>query len=180
MATNTFNEILADEIEFMKSALKKTAEELTFQIQAAYESAIDKFYADYSPHTYGRTQSTYFGSSGAKYFKKNIYPVGDMSYMGGIVVDSFFIGQPYKANATWVFNRTFEQGIHGYTPGEAKAWSSRWKEKQGPHLSADNRLVFPPTKRAMKPSPMVLLNKDFRKIASHKNIDSLFNSFYNS
>ena len=50
--------IEADIRNTINKALQKTAEELTFQIESAYESAIDRFYAHYQPRQYGRTHLT--------------------------------------------------------------------------------------------------------------------------
>ena len=148
-------------------ALRATAEEITYQIENAYENAIDKFYQDYTPRWYGRTHSTYLASSGYNYFGKNVKQVGKNSFIAGIEVDSGLMGSPYKADTSWVFSRTFERGIHGYTNKEAREWSDK-----------ERHLYFSPTGKMMRPTPEVLMNKDFRHITRAANIEDLFAKFF--
>ena len=115
---------------FTENGLKKLfydsaqelAEEVLWEIENAYENAIDMFYADYDPLWYYRTYSSYYGSSGSQdLFSSENYNFANDIYNVGINVDSSYIpGEPYKAHRRkngadkdWVFRRTFLQGIHG-------------------------------------------------------------------
>ena len=104
--------IIRDIKKRLKKAAELTAEEITFQIQSAYESVIQQFYEDYLPMFYERTYSTYMASNR---WDNPFYVHNDGDYLiGGIKVSSNFIpGNPYKAQKGWVFHRTFDLGIHG-------------------------------------------------------------------
>lgn len=113
----------------LDAAIQVVGEEIGRDIQIAYDRAIESFYNDYSPVWYDRTYSTYLASSyvggGKPYYKKT----GNMSCEAGITVDSSFMGEPYnvgnhgwakngKATASFIFDRTFNKGIHGFTSGD--------------------------------------------------------------
>ena len=119
-------EVMKKDIEKRFSeALEEMAEELTFQIEASYESVIQSFYEDYTPRVYERTYSTYEASD--RYDDPFGFTPTSDGYESGIHVGPENIpGQPYHATKEWVFPRTFEEGIHGYFKWEM--------EKQfGPH-----------------------------------------------
>lgn len=106
-----------------KQSSKEFAEELLFTIQSIYETAIDRFYNDYNPLYYNRTFSTYEASSGANdLFSSRNYRFSEQmnSFLVGIEVSPLFINRkPYRADTGWVFDRTFNQGIHGIRAGKA-------------------------------------------------------------
>ncbi len=104
-------------LRMIKKKLKKAAEltmrEISFQIEAAYESVIEDFYNNYLPKWYDRTYSTFLASNrwDDPFY---VHQDGD-TIIGGIKVSSNFIsGNPYRAQKGWVFHRTFDLGIHGF------------------------------------------------------------------
>lgn len=145
---------------------KEVKEEIATRIEIQYESVIQAFYDDYEPHSYERTFNTFYASSGYRnlYSEKNIHQVandGDSQIFEiGIHVSSDNIdGNPYRQNKDLIFERTFEQGIHGITEGD--------------NISSDiNVKVFP---NPMKPSPKTLMDEwfdEFRK--DKKTMDNIF------
>lgn len=138
-------------------------EDIIFEIESHYESAISDFYNDYTPYSYNRTCYTYYGSDAYDSFYKNIKQVKG-GYKVGIHVSADNIpGNPYNAkNKEWVFNRTFTQGIHGYTKEELQEWETKAHEK-GKGFSW--RFIAG-QQEPMKPSPKKIMDdwfKDFRK-----------------
>jgi len=115
-------------------SVQELAEEMYRQIEGLYESAIDMFYADYDPLWYRRTYATYEASSGAGFdYTGNVINMGN-HWSAGIQIDpSFISGEPYKrangkgADKSWVFNRTFNKGIHGISTGKKSFGQSRAK-----------------------------------------------------
>ncbi len=91
------------------------------------------WYAEYDPVEYERTESSYLGSNafmtagwGNMLFGEQ-YVSGktDDGYIAGIEVSpQYIIGEPYRAREgkDWVFERTFQQGIHGFTFDEVKKY----------------------------------------------------------
>jgi hypothetical protein len=105
-----------------KKRLMAMAKILTREIETAYESAINKFYADYTPSLYDRTYSTYAASD--HYMDKGNVITSGNDLIAGITVASDNIpGEPYykywgkhkgrPMNKNYVFSRTYEKGIHG-------------------------------------------------------------------
>lgn len=183
-----------------KNYLEDFAGEMTFQIQSAYESVIDSFYAEYTPSSYRRTFSTYKASD-----KWNdllgFTPVSD-GYEAGITVDHENIpGKPYRADTHWVFTRTFAEGIHGFT----KAEYSKWKEKRefdikieyslngakgglNAYMQANrNKSILYKTKKAPRryfvksikaKSPKDAMDKQYKHITTKKNMDMISDSIF--
>lgn len=160
-----------DELEkslrkMLNRGVKAFCNQILDEITEAYSSAIDKFYADYSPRYYGRTGGLFKGSDVARGDSSGITPTGN-GYQVGIHVSPNY-GNPYRADTEWVFNRAFSEGIHGFTRNQAIDWNKRNKERGSNFkLSVANAPV------KMKPSPQILMNKDFRKISSSAHLDSL-------
>lgn len=162
--------------------LYNAAVEIEARLREAYVYAIDRFYDDYYPKKYERTYSTYAAADfinspedlwysgghkveagyGASHVRRT-----DKGYDAKIEISSDFIpGNPYRAKAgkEWVFGRTWEKGIHGYTRNDVIGTNktrdryTRWKvnQKDAP--------------RVMKKPPKRLMDSDFKKIAKRKNI----------
>ena len=113
-------EIESDMKEKVKLCLSDAAYEISFEIEKAYESAIDAFYASYTPRLYDRSYSTYEGSDSHSNYKKHIPETKDMKEIGniieataGIKVSSEYVNAPYKDPIDYVFERTYLRGIHG-------------------------------------------------------------------
>ena len=114
----TAKEIEDNIIKKVAESLSDAAYEISFDIESAYESAIDAFYASYTPRVYNRSYSTYEGSDSHSNYKKHIEPkrVGNViETEAGIKVSSEFINAPYKDPVGYVFERTYFSGIHGTT-----------------------------------------------------------------
>ena len=136
-----------------------------------FESSIEGFYNDYTPVRYRRTYSTYLASD--MYNDMNNYtfnPVegGDGAEIG-LHASSSNLGNPYRAHDTeWVFKRTFEKGIHGFTRYEASEWDKqkKWskvlkKKKDGSWIKVSMR----PTKGH---SPVRYRYKDSEKTGGRR------------
>ena len=109
----------------LDEGIKEVARQVASEIAADYDTAINAFYASYSPRRYSRTGASYQGSSGyQKTGDELTVRHGEMNYSAGIKVGAEFInGEPYKtkrangkpyADKKWVFTNTFEKGLHGY------------------------------------------------------------------
>ncbi len=154
----------------IQEGIKKASEKIAFDIQGNYEHFIQMFYDDYEPNSYNRTLNTFFGSDGTSLDKM----INDIKngYIVGIAVSSDNIpGDPYSADKDWVFDRTYYEGIHGFTPTEYKDWSNRDTVSQ-PMANASKI----PTQ--MKPSPSVLMNKWFNNYKK-KDVKNIVNSCIN-
>lgn len=142
------------EVKFGKEfdkALRETAREVTDDIEDAYQETIREFYDDYDPRSYVRTLETRAASD---HFKGRNKPrkLGTDTYIAGIEISADNIeGKPYRADKDWVFQRTYEEGIHGFTGDHP------WVEKYG----------VDPGK--MEPPPDERMNKKMDKI--EKSID---------
>lgn len=158
-----------------RNALEKTAQRIGREIEKAYETQISRFYNDYSPISYSRTGSTWWASSGYRNFESWSEYLGDLQYQAGITVDPGNIsGTPYRADTAWVFHRTWHYGIHGINRNN-KRFKMR-KRKNGREYEVSwNYRQFPTNTR---PSPEVEFIKMFNKIKQHKNLDSVFSSYW--
>lgn len=179
---NIGNEILSDVDKKLQLAMRRTAMELSMEIEIAWERVIDEFYNHYIPKWYDRTYSTYKASSGySEIMSGTLMPYRckkekDGSYLVGITVSSDNIpDNPYdpdadgKPDKDWVFTRTFEKGYHGYNQHEARDWTTRHKGK-----NSDNR-VWTTQARVMKPTPAARMDAAFRKISNQKHVTDVFN-----
>lgn len=122
------DEIKADIEKKYKKDLEEFAAEMSYQVEAAYESVVQSFYDDYGPNNgepwyYKRTYSTYKFSD--HYDDEFAFtPFGD-EYEYGITANTDNVsGNPYRADKNWVFERTFGQGIHGFFRTELNEWKA--------------------------------------------------------
>lgn len=186
-------------------SVDEMAEEVLRLIEGLYESAIAKFYADYTPLYYNRTEYTAYGSSGFPYdnelFKPQNFQKIEGGWSVGITVDPSYIpGSPYRANKAWVFERTFKRGIHGINA--SMAWGKR-RPKTFQRFYGESFLsgksVFSVIKMKgsrvtsniayrknvkrtaisvmenMVPTPSAIVNSEFRKLTRKKNMKQMFN-----
>lgn len=148
----------------LEKATIQTAKQLTTEIETAFESCVKKFYSSYSPVWYRRTLSTYqasdhYGGKGKGYKKSG------KRVQCGINIDSSRLGNPYRAETDWVFTRTFEKGIHGYTVSEARAWNK----------IGTNHFYTPAGLRKSN-SPRVMMDKEYNRISGKDHVMSLWNA----
>lgn len=192
--------VMKDVKKRYNNLIKRFAEEVSFQIESAYESVISQFYADYGPNNgdpwyYKRTFSTYQASNGADnpYSPINVQHFGD-SYFAGIGISASNIpGNPYKIYKGWVFDRTFYQGIHGITRKDIikrnEAIRQKYKRqralkkmlgKKFKNLQVDISMkgLTRNIPRNMTPPPKKLMDKEFIRITKKKNMDKMFNNIF--
>lgn len=102
--------------------LDACAEKIANDCNDKYMSIIKDFYGGYSPHSYQRTYETFAATNFYKHkkdYKRISRIIGDDKVRILYRIDSKYIeGNPYRAEKSWVFGRTFEEGIHGWTPEE--------------------------------------------------------------
>lgn len=97
-----------------QEAISNAVNDIAFDIENMYQTVIDQFYNDYSPTKYSRTYSGY------EAYIKHIKKIRN-GYECGIIVDGSKIPQGtyssiYNHNpvdSSFVFERTFERGLHG-------------------------------------------------------------------
>ena len=107
----------------VENALGKIAYDIAFDIEAAYESAIDAFYNSYTPRYYDRNYYTYTASDSYDNISSNLNFMKEkrvkkkghktIGFESGIRVSSEFMQGSYKDPTDYVFNRTYHYGIHG-------------------------------------------------------------------
>lgn len=159
-------------------ALEKTAQRIGREIEKAYETQIRRFYSDYTPIVYERTDSTWWASSGFRNYESWSEYLGDLQYQAGITVDPMNIqdkkGHPYRANTIWVFNRTWHLGIHGINKNTRRF---KWKKRKNGTLYqvSWNYRRFPTNTR---PAPEIEFVKAFNKIKQHKHLDEVFSEYW--
>lgn len=161
-----------------KTALEKTAQKIGKEIEKAYESQITRFYNDYTPILYKRTNSTWWASSGYRNYESWSTYLGDLQYQAGINIDPANIqsnrGDPYRADTDWVFNRTWHLGIHGINKNNRRF--KRKKRRNGTEYEVSwNYRRFPTNTR---PSPEKEFKSMFSKIKTHKHIDDIFSKYW--
>lgn len=124
MGKNADSFIDIDEVKrAFDTAISVVASQVGDEIQTAFDSAIVKFYSDYDPTSYDRTETMFQFSSGYRLGpKKPLFEKkGDMKYEAGIIVSPNNVsGNPYKKNhgirvtPKFVFNVSYMKGIHGF------------------------------------------------------------------
>lgn len=189
--------------KILDEATEETVREILWKIENIFETAIDKFYADYNPLYYNRTYSTYLASSGYEdlFSSKNIINHGDF-WEAGIEVGAPNIPyEPYRAKSgkNWVFPRTYEKGIHGLNSGHyfgkkkirkfqrvkgKKTFEAIWrkgtditkkKKYYEGNIKVETRIM-----QNMSPSPKGIVGKEFRALNRRKVVNKLFNDILDS
>lgn len=119
---NDFIDIAEIENKFDR-VLSMTADDVGFQIEQAFETAISKFYSDYDPSSYDRTDSMFLLSSGYNDYSTLSKKNGKFRYEAGIRVSPDNVpGNPYAKNPrhgipvdpAFVFDVSYLKGIHGF------------------------------------------------------------------
>ena len=182
-------------------AVEEMAHEVLWRIENIYETAIDRFYADYNPLYYNRTFSTYLGSSGYEdtFSPQNIKKIGDAWESGITISDVNIPGKPYRADTEWVFDRTFNKGIHGINAGKVfgKDTTKRFQRVIGNKVfetiigtSVNGTLQITKRKKYyqgdiqvqqreltnMSPTPRGIIGKEFRALTRQGNMKKMFNN----
>ena len=204
--TNIKDRILKDMEKNVNYAIVNAANEISFQIESAFENAISLFYSNYDPIVYNRTYSTFLASSGYEdpFSSENVYLSGNLWFAGITVGDPNIPGDPYRASKDWVFDRTFNKGIHGINIKTVRHRNSTLfnKDRQKRILAAyfsklnkNQQKIKVHTKgiiplrqtlgtitvqntsipKNMVPPPRKLLDREFKKITKRQNLDKIFN-----
>lgn len=112
----------------IKAVEVDAAKYITKDIHQLYKTVIKEFYRHHKPEVYDRKYKTF------EAVKE--YPVGQMAGLNrmlaasGIDVSNRFIdGEPYHDKASYVFPRTFREGIHGDTRKVKKTLKPTPKER---------------------------------------------------
>lgn len=137
--SNPIEDIRIDIENRFNMAVAEMAAQITEQIEVAYETVVQSFYDDYTPKWYNRTFSTYEASDHMNDLFRAI-PI-ENGFDAGIYVDpSFITGEPYRADTSWVFDRTFGKGIHGYFKWEMKKWAPQtWRNLNKKYMMSKAR-----------------------------------------
>ena len=124
----------------------------------------------------------YGKSSG--YYRK----ISDDTYEAGIIVSAKYIsGSPYRADNEFVFNRTFEEGIHGFRNAYMGGWNNRYDDTTNgifSHISVIKdketgetiRTLHKELYRAplvMRPTPEQLMHKAYWTLGSDRHLKEL-------
>lgn len=179
MGEDAFDEIIKEMEEKLKAVARETAKEVQSLIEAEYVSTILEFYNDYQPRSYHRTEYTFYGSNkydGPARHARNTVPAYKDGFIGGISVSADYIPEnPYRADTEWVFNRTFEKGIHGYTRNEMlKRFHKLVSKNKKQRTYQKFTFTYQEEKQTvLKPSPEKRLEKKVRKLATNKTIDNI-------
>lgn len=124
---NKRSEVLKKTSKMMDVMLNRAAEYMKEEFAFLYASVIVAFYEDYSPRTYERTFSTFTAGLEGRYSDPNSYTANPQPRVAVRSIDvgqgreikmhisSEYIGSPYRAAADWVFDRTYVEGIHGFS-----------------------------------------------------------------
>lgn len=106
--------------------LDRCAEKMAYDCDEQFRKVMSDFYASYAPRTYKRTRETRFATNfRSKDYRKLITNKTKKSIEILYSIDSSYIqGSPYRADTSWVFQRTFGEGIHGWTPEEVADYTS--------------------------------------------------------
>ena len=143
-------------------AVEKGIDEVGRQLEIAYGRCIDRFYADY-PFTrvYNRTFSLYAGSDTWDNPLKNKKKINKQKYSISVNVSADYLtdnigGNPYSSPVDYVFERAYEQGIHGMTPEEAANKKLDWH------------------KLPMSPPPIHFMEKEYERLTNKGGLDIIF------
>ena len=183
------NDIIKDIKSKYKRAITNALTTYTEEIQEAYKNSIQRFYAHKAfkyrdrqtkkivhtnhPKRYKRTFSTFeasrmYGKSSG-YYKK----ISDDTYEAGIIVSAEYIsGNPYRANTEFVFNRTFEEGIHGYRNAYMGGVSERYDDNENGLFENKIRQVYR-APLVMNPTPERLMHKAYWTLGSDRHLKEL-------
>lgn len=148
-----------------KKILQESAKIFAKDYRDKYRSVILDFYKDYpKPHSYNRTLET----QNANIIRENNYDykktfrfVNPTTIEFKFSVGTEFIkGKPYRADTDWVFNRTYFEGIHGWTPDEVDDYIGNnyaYYGKNGKYY-INHMLYWYDVPSPMDPPPAALMN----------------------
>lgn len=120
MAKSQIDKVVDKAIKEIKRRVKTVIDDIGYdiaeKIQIQWDNCVDAFYNDYDPLYYDRTYSTYLASDGEDgVSEKYSIEETDSGFIitAGITVDDSRLGEPYNDKTPYVFQRTWEMGIHG-------------------------------------------------------------------
>ena len=153
--------------------LNACAEKMANDCREQYEKIIDNFYADYRPHSYNRTLETKYAHNLYRNNYKSITTFIDSNTVQIIFSpgSEYIEGNPYRANKDWVYERTYIEGIHGWTPEEVLEYSSGanygYYGKHGDFF-INKMLNYMP--EPMSPSPKECIDEWYKKYKTPTNL----------
>lgn len=179
--------------EAADKALFDMAQKLGFDIEEAYEQTIEAFYSHYRPRYYDRTGGLFKASSGFENQEVR-YWGSYLNYNAGIFVDPLNIpNDTYRSrqqypyiNATWIFNRAYDLGIHGFNKADVDVHNRAAKLTVAARLakhplskSYDMLKVWRPTHipRMEKIAPRKVMERKFKKISRPSNLKKMYNEY---
>lgn len=110
-------------------SLEECAKKMAEDCKEEYVSVIKDFYADYpSPRSYHRSLESKFANilrdDNYDYKKITTFIDDDKVQIKFKISHEFIEGKPYRADTEWVFDRTYYEGIHGWTPEEVDEYTA--------------------------------------------------------
>lgn len=169
--SNIFDDIKADVKQYAMNISKYSAIEVREQLYQATKSAIDKFYADYTPGDYHQRKNDFMAemiengeddgyvfteahcvyqrtynlyNSYKKYYKNN----HDRTFSGGVILSPDFMKDTYRGGRELVFDLAYA-GYHGLN-----SWDFGSPRPASPYA-------------VTSPSPMDMIEKKQNGIANH-------------
>lgn len=164
-------ELLKNINKCIRRTRNEVAKQVVNDIRQEYRTVIWKFYKHYKPRMYQRSYETLFASNiyraGGDYRKITTWKDGE--FIVKFSVGAEYIRESYEDPTEWVFQRTFEQGIHGWKPltvsgimsGKQKASEMGWRGS-----------VTQP-KRPLSPPPKALMDKWFELYTTPSSLDKI-------
>lgn len=173
MKSNTLpNELVKNINKCVRHIRNDIAKQIALDLKKEYRTVIEKFYSHYHPRSYARTYETLLANNlyrnGGDY--KKITVLRDNSCTVKFQVGSEFIdGGTYRADAGWVYGRTFEEGIHGWIPYTVKNIISKRVDvnKAGWMMN-----VTQPA-QPLSPSPKSIMDTWFKKYKTSANLSKI-------
>ena len=171
------NQIPKELMDKINTCIRHTRNEIAKQVVAdlkkEYSTVIWKFYHHYKPHMYERTYKTLFATNLRQArgdYRKITKWNGDEFIVKFSVGAEFMEGEPYRDDPDdYVFQRTFEEGIHGWIPlnfqkllsGEQNVQEMGWRA-----------LVKQPRK-PLSPPPKARMDEWFNSYKTQGNLDKI-------
>ena len=171
------NQLPQDLLNKIKTCIRVTKREIAKQIandlRQEYSNAIWKFYKHYKPRMYQRSFETLFANNlyRARGDYRKITKWQDDGFIIKFSVGSEFIQEPYEDDNEYVFNRTFEQGIHGWIPV-----SSTFRKTIASSVNSDSmdwRLRVKQPRKPLNPPPKDTMDKWFERYKTERNLNKI-------
>ena len=165
------NELLKNINTCVRITKKEIAKQIAEDIREEYHTVIWKFYHHYTPNMYKRSYesqlSTNYHQLGKDYRK--ITKWQEDGFIIKFIVGGEFVSGNYEDDNEWVFNRTFNQGIHGWTPISFQGIMSGTQNVE--KMGWRGRVKQP--RKPLKPSPKERMDEWFERYKTYGNLDKI-------